>query len=79
MRFVKSVGVGFAAGLGAMIAAFVVLMLVGNVSMWMDRTQGAGGGGIYVAAVEVPVLVGLLAGMAGFVWQWRRGRRLASV
>lgn len=77
MRLVKSLAVGLVAAVAAMIGAFVVLALAGNLSVWLDRSQGGGSGGFYVAGLEIPVLTGLVGGIAGFVWQWRRGRREA--
>jgi len=76
MRVAKSIAVGLVAAVAGTIGAFVVLALAGNVSLWLDRSQGGGSGGFYVAGLELPVVIGLISGIAGCVWQWRRGRGL---
>ena len=75
MRFVKSVGVGLVAAILAAIGAVFVLMLAGYAYVWVQMAGGSGDIGGYSSGLELPLLAGLAAGITGFVWQWRRGRR----
>jgi hypothetical protein len=78
MRFVKSLGVGLMATVGATIGAFLLLMLTGYAQVWVHMSGSSGGIGAYQANLELAPLAGLGAGIAGFVWQWRRGRRAVA-
>jgi ABC-type glycerol-3-phosphate transport system permease component len=73
VRLVKSLGVGFMAAVLATIVALVLLMLAGYAHIWMQMSGGSGGIGGYQAGLEFPLLAGLVGGLAGFFWQWRRG------
>ena len=78
MRLLKSLGVGLVAAVIATIATVAVWVLAGSVSMWTQVVDGGGGIGGYAINLEIPALVGLVTGIAGFVWQWRRRRRTMS-
>ena len=76
MRVIKSLGVALLATVLGMIATVAVLMAAGYALMWIDISTGGGSvGGFTIAPLQV--LVGLTAGIVGFTWQWRRGRRPA--
>lgn len=77
VRLVKSVGVGLMAAVVATVLALVVLTLAGYAYIWVQMSGGSGGIGGYESGLELPLLAGLAAGIAGFVWQWRRGRPTA--
>lgn len=74
----KSLGVGLVAAVLATIATLVVWVIAGSLSMWTQFADGGGGIGGYAIDLEILGLVGLVTGIAGFVWQWRRRRRPAS-
>jgi ABC-type glycerol-3-phosphate transport system permease component len=78
MRFFKSAGVGLLAAAVATIATVILWMFAGYAYVWLQMTAGSGGIGAYATALQIPVLVGLVAGIVGFVWQWRRKRPTAS-
>jgi uncharacterized protein (TIGR03382 family) len=78
MRFAKSLVAGILATVLGFIAAVVVWVCAGYVQMWAQMSDGSGGIGAYSSGIQFPVLVSLAVGLAGFVWQWRRGRRLEA-
>jgi len=78
MRFAKSFAVGVLATVLGFIAALIVWVVAGYVQMWAQMSDGSGGIGAYSSGIQIPVLVSLAVGVAGFVWQWRRGRRLET-
>jgi hypothetical protein len=77
MRLMKSIGVGVVAAAGATILALMVSMVAGSTYIWTQMNGASGGIGAYTSGLELPLLAGLAGGVAGFVWQWRRGRRPA--
>jgi hypothetical protein len=78
MRLIKSLGVALVAAVGGMIGAVALWVLVGFASVWTDFAEGSGSVGAYAIRVELLALVGLIAGTAAFVWQWRRQRRVVG-
>ena len=76
MRLIKSLAVGALATVLGLIVTLAVWMLAGYLQMWAQMSDGSGGIGAYSTNIQIPVLVSLAAGLAGFVWQWRRGRRV---
>src|SRR5688572_3195789 len=78
MRFVKSVAVGLLATVAGFVAALTVWLLAGYAYVWTQMASGSGGIGAYSSGIQIPMLVSLAAGIAGFMWQWRRGRQVVS-
>jgi len=79
MRFAISLAVGILATVLGFIAAVVAWIVAGYVQIWAHMSDGSGGIGAYSSGIQVPLLVSLAVGVAGFVWQWRRGRRWMAV
>ena len=74
MRLLKSVGAGALALVAGFIASMAVWASVGYAYMWTQMADGSGGIGAYSSGIQIPVLSGLVFGIVGFIWQWRRGR-----
>jgi hypothetical protein len=79
VRFLKSLGVALAAAVVGTIGGVALWVLVGFAFVWRNFAEGSGSMGAYAIRVELLALVGLLSGIAAFVWQWRRSRRATSI
>ena len=62
------------AAVAGIIVTLMLLMLAGYAYVWMQMSGGSGGIGAYQTGLEIPLITGLVGGIAGFVWQWRRGQ-----
>ena len=78
MRLLKSIAVGVLASAAGFIAALTTCVFVGYAYMWTQMADGSGGIGAYSSGIQIPVLMGLGCGIAGVMWQWRRGRPAPS-
>jgi len=78
MRLAKSLFVGVLAGTvtTAAIGALFVAFPIGATTQSYSYTDGGGGIGAEAVSINlaVPLLLGVVAAVAGFFWQWRRGR-----
>jgi len=79
MRVVKAVLVGvLAAGVAAIaVGALLLWRSIGVTTQSYSYSDAGGGIGadVVVFNTAAPMLVAMVAGVSGFVWQWKRARR----